>query len=105
MGSATRTKRQSPQPIRIVPYFVTANISFGVLDMLRADNGTLAYTLDYFQRTLSVVPFQQNLFVPDSFDMCGPHVSFPDNHKESSGIGVPNADYIYYITAVEDGQC
>ena len=105
MKPTSRTKRQSPQPIRIVPYFVMANISNGVLDILQADNGTLTYTLDYFRRTLSVEPFQQNLFVPDVLDMCGPHVTYPDNHKESSGIGVADADYIYYITAVQDGQC
>ena len=105
MGPAARTKRQSPQPIRIVPYFVTANISADILNLLQDDDGPLAYTLDYFQRTLSVMPFEQNLLAPEDADMCGPHAVIPNDHKEPSGNGVANADYIYYITAVNSGQC
>ena len=105
MGPAARTKRQSPQPIRIVPYYVTANISAEILSILQADDGPLTYTLNYFQRTLSVMRFEQNLLAPADADMCGPHVAIPDNHKETLGNGVPNADYIYYITAVNSGQC
>ena len=105
MGPAARTKRQSPQPIRIVPYFVTANISAEILTLLEADDGPITYTLNYFQSTLSVIPFQENLLAPADADMCGPHVVIPDDHKEPSGTGVPNADYIYYITAVNSGQC
>ena len=103
MGSTTRTKRQSSQPIRILPYYVTANISsVGILNMLQANDGPVAYTLNYFQRTLSVIPLQENLRAPAN-SMCGPHVAVPDDHSEPSGTGVPNADYLYYITAVNDG--
>ena len=101
MGSTTRTKRQSPQPIRISPYYVTANISSTeTLNILRANDGPVAYTLDYFQRTLSVIPFQQNIRAPQGGTMCGPHVTIPNDHAET---GVANTDYLYYITAVNDG--
>ena len=103
MGATSRTKRQSPQPIRIVPYFVTAKISAEVLNILQAEDGTLAYTVNYFQRTLSVMPFEQNLLAPDNADMCGPHVAIPDDHKGPNGSGFANADYLYYVTAVNDG--
>ena len=96
---STRTKRQSPQPIRILPYYVSANIS-GVETLLRADDGPVAYTLNYFQRTLSVVPFQQNIRAPEGATMCSQHVTIPNEHTET---GVANADYLYYITAVNDG--
>ena len=106
MGPITRSKRQSHQSIRIVPYYVTANISTNeVLTMLQADDGPVAYVLDYFERTLSVIPIQQNLTAPENATMCGPHVTIPDNHKDPSGPGVANADYLYYITSVNDGVC
>ena len=100
MKPTTRTKRQSPQPIRIIPHYVNANISGSeTLNMLQADDGPVAYILNYFQRTLSVVPFQDNLRTPANA-MCGSHVAVPDDHANP---GVPNADYVYYITAVNDG--
>ena len=105
MGPATYTKRQLhvPQSIRILPYYVTANISSTtVLNMLQADDGPIAYTLNYFQKTLSVVPFQQPLFAPAGA-RCGPHVTVPSDHTVPFGAGVTNADYVYYITAVNDG--
>ena len=105
MGPVVRTKRQSPQPIRIVPYYITANISAEIRSMLQADDGPIEYTLNYFQRTLTVTPFQDNLIAPEDADMCGPHVVIPNDHKETFGNGVANADYIYYITAVNSGQC
>ena len=99
----SRAKRQSPQPIRILPYYVTANISSDeTLNVLQAEDGPVEYTLDYFRRTLSVIPFQQNIRAPSN-SMCGPHVAVPDDHTEPSGAGV-NADYLYYITAVNDGM-
>ena len=97
--SSTRTKRQSPEPIRIFPYYVTANIS-SVEAQLRADNGPVAYTLNYFRRTLSVIPFQGNIRAPEAGAMCSRHVTIPNEHAET---GVANADYLYYITAVNDG--
>ena len=103
MELPTRTKRQSPQPIRIVPHYVTATISDELLNMLQAPNGPIEYSLNYFQRTLSVIPIDQNLFAPENATSCGPHAVIPDDHKELSGTGVPNADYLYYITAVNDG--
>ena len=101
MKPTTRSKRQSPQPIRLVPYYVNANISGAeTLNMLQADDGPVAYILNYFQRTLSVVPFQDNLRTPANA-MCGPHVKVPNDHADP---GVPNVDYVYYITAVNDGM-
>ena len=100
MAPISRTKRQSPQPIRFEPYFVRDNISTSVLNTLEAADGPIAYTMNYFMSTLSVIPFQQNLRAPQGASMCGPHVAIPEDHIEP---GVPNADYLYYITAVNDG--
>ena len=98
--SSTRTKRQlSLEPIRIFPYYVTANIS-NVGALLRANDGPVAYTLNYFQRTLSVIPFEGNIRAPEAGAMCSQHVAIPNEHAET---GVANADYLYYITAVNDG--
>lgn len=84
-----------------MPYYVTANISSAeTLNMLRADDGPVEYTLNYFQRTLSVIPFQQNIRAPEGGAMCGRHVTIPNEHAET---GVANTDYLYYITAVNDG--
>ena len=102
MEPTARTKRQSPQPIRISPHYVTANISSAeILNMLQANDGPVEYTLNYFRRTLSVIPIQQNIRAPQN-TMCGPHVAVPDDHTEPSGAGV-DTDYLYYITAVNDG--
>ena len=105
MRPATYTKRQLrvPRPIRILPYYVTANISSTeTLNMLQADDGPITYTLNYFQKTLSVIPFHQPLLAPAGA-RCGPHVVVPADHTEPFGTGVINADYVYYITAVNDG--
>ena len=105
MEPTARSKRQSPQSIRIVPYYVTANISTNEsLNMLTADDGPVAYALDYFRRTLSVTPLQQSITAPEDFTMCGPHVAIPDDHKDPSGAGIADADYLYYITSVNDGM-
>jgi len=54
----------------------------------------------YFQRTLSVVPFGENIRAP-STGTCA-HVEIPQDHGPN-GRGV-DADYLYYITAVNDGK-
>ena len=36
--------------------------------------------------------------------MCGPHVTIPNDHKDPSGAGIADADYLYYITSVNDGM-
>ena len=103
MRRVGREKRQARQPIRILPYFVTANISAGVLPRLQANDGPVMNALNYFQRTLSVEPFGQNIRAPSSVSMCGPHVLIPQDHTEPSGTGV-DADYLYYVVSVNDGN-
>jgi len=90
--------------MRILPYYVTANISADVLPRLQANTGPVMNALNYFQRTLSVEPFGQNIRAPLSVSMCGPHVLIPQDHAEPSGAGV-DADYLYYIVSVNDGNC
>ena len=102
VGGTGRAKRQALQPIRILPYFVTANISAGVLTRLQANDGPVMNALNYFQRTLSVEPFGENIRSPN-VSMCGPHVLIPQDHAEPNGNGV-DSDYLYYITAVNDGK-
>ena len=101
MGHTVRTKRQSSQSIRIVPYYIIDNMT--VLNFLQAADGPILYALNFYQRTLSVIPFQQNLRAPANATTCGQHATIPDDHKEPSGAGVANADYLYYVTAVDDG--
>jgi len=100
-GVTGRTKRQAPQPINIFPYFVTSAIAAEVLANLQASNGPVMNAVSYFQRTLSVERFGGNIRAPN-VSMCGPHVLIPQDHAEPSGAGV-DADYLYYITAVNDG--
>ena len=104
IGRTTRMKRQSLQQIRISPFYITANISAEILNILQADDGPIAYTLNYFQRTLSVVPFLENIVAPAGATQCGNHAVIPEDHIAPSGTGVANADYLYYITAVNDGK-
>jgi len=59
------------------------------------------YALNYFQKTLSVQPFGKNIRAP-RLGMCGPHAMIPSEHGPDE-IGV-DADYLYYITAVNDGK-
>jgi len=96
-----RAKRQQPQPIRISPYFVTSDIAAEVLPILQADDGPLMNALNYFQRTLSVRPFGENIRAP-STGKCGTHAVIPEEHGPN-GSGV-DADYLYYVTAVNDGK-
>ena len=103
MGHTVRTKRQSSQSIRIVPYYIIDNMT--VLNFLQAADGPILYALNFYQRTLSVIPFRQNLRAPANATTCGQHATIPDDHKEPSGAGVANADYLYYVTAVDDGIC
>jgi len=97
-------KRQSPQPIRISPFYVVANISAEVHSTLQADDGPITYTLNYFQRTLSVMPLSGNILAPSGAIQCGRHTRIPEDHIAPSGTGIANADYLYYITAVNDGK-
>ena len=98
MEPIARTKRQSPQPIRVVPFYIVDDAV--IRSILQASDGPVAYALDYFQNVLSVIPFERNLRAPSSAETCGPHVTIPREHTRD---GVPNADYLLYITAVESG--
>ena len=98
MEPVARTKRQSPQPIRIVPYYIVNDTV--IRNILQANDGPVAYALNYSQNVLSVIPFERNLRAPRSADMCGPDVTIPREHTRG---GVADADYLLYITAVESG--
>ena len=65
--------------------------------MLQADDGPVMNAINYFQRALSVVPFGENIPALT----CG-HAEIPQDHGPN-GRGV-DADYLYYITAVNDGK-
>jgi len=57
--------------------------------------------LNYFQRTLSVQPFGENIRASANAAMCDPYAVIPPDHSPN-GRGA-DADYLYYITAVNDG--
>ena len=113
-------------------YFVRENItnSSTVLPLLNDPSGGFQLAINYLQNVLSVIRAPHNLTIPpfcnarNSDDqcasveprMCGPHAVVPDEHLGTimvcdptchevggSNIGV-DADYILYVSAVNDGK-
>lgn len=98
MDRVGRAKRQEqePQPIRIFPHFVIANMS--LLNRLQANTGPVISALNYFEKTLSVQRLGRKIYVPPAVKMCGP-VLIPLEHF---GTGV-DTDFLYYVTSLNDG--
>ena len=133
-SSKVRDRRQANDylPYRIDVNFVSENItnSSTLLPFLNDSSGGLQLAVNYLQSVLSVNRLSRNIVVPPpcvnrSSDLrcvsdpateaiCGSHVKVPDEHLgrwvcdpmcdiESSSEGV-DADYILYVTAVQDGE-
>ena len=121
------------RPFRIVVYYVRENITnpSTVIPMLNNPSGGFQLAINYLQSVLSVVRASHNLTIPPfcaterrsdgqctSVEprMCGEFARVPDEHLGTitvcdptcrevggSNIGV-DADYILYVTAVNDGK-
>ena len=132
-GDGVPDKRQAGGylPFRIAVYYVTENITnpSTVIPMLRDQSGGFQLAINYLQRVLSVIRASRNLVIPPSCAteqlgqctsvgsrMCGDYTTVPDEHLGTimvcdptcrevggSNIGV-DADYILYVTAVNDGK-
>jgi len=133
-GDGVRDRRQANTylPYRVTPYYVMENItdSLTVIPLLESSSGGFQSAINYFQSILSVLRAPHNLIIPPSCTnttsegqctsvqprMCGPHATIPDEHlgnitvcdptcREAGGnnVGV-DTDYIYYVTAVNDGK-
>ena len=124
-------KRQADQylPFRIAVYYVRENItnSSTVLPILTDPSGGFQRVINYLQSVLSVIRASGNLYFPSSCaernsdgqcsrlepQSCGDHAIVPDEHLEPVMVCDPtcrevgggvNADYILYVTAVNDGK-
>lgn len=131
-GDGPRERRQadSYQPYRMSVHLVMENITNAstVLPMLNDPSGGFQSAINYLQSVLSVIRAPHNLFVPPfcakrnsngqctetKARMCG-HSTVPAEHlgtimvcdptcREVGGTGV-DADYVFYVTAVDDGTC
>lgn len=120
-------------PYRMAVYYVTENITNSptVIPMLNDPSGGFQLAINYLQSVLSVIRASRNLTIPPfcaterlsdgqctSVEprMCGEFARVPDEHLGTitvcdptcrevggSNIGV-DADYILYVTAVNDGK-
>ena len=132
-GDGVPDKRQAGGylPFRIAVYYVTENItnSSTVIPMLNDPSGGFQLAVNYLQSVLSVIRASQNLIIPlycaDEQlgqcisvrpHMCGDYTTVPNEHLGTimvcdptcrevggSNTGV-DADYILYVTAVNDGK-
>ena len=132
-GDGVPDKRQADGylPYRIAVYYVTENItnSSTVIPMLNDPSGGFQLAVNYLQSVLSVIRAPRNLTIPPSCAtelddqctsvrprMCGDYTTVPDEHLGTimvcdptcrevggSNTGV-DADYILYVTAVNDGK-
>ena len=133
-GEDLRDRRQTGDylPYRIAIYFVEENITNAstILPLLNDPSEGFQLAINYLQSVLSVIRADHNLTItPRCIDTndndecvrvedpptCGPHTVVPDRHLGAivcdpicrevggSNIGV-DADYILYVTAVNDGK-
>ena len=132
-GDNLRSKRQADdyRPYRMAIYFVMENItnSSTNLPILMNPSGAFQQAITYFESVLSVVRAPNNLVVTPrctstrnnickTYDipMCGPYAAIPAEHLGNitvcdptcrqvggAGDGV-DADFIYYISVVNDGK-
>ena len=111
-----RERRQAGdyQPYRLVVYYVEENITNAstVIPMLQDASGEFQRAVDYLERVLSVIRADHNLTItPNCTDnnctsiapyMCGDYATVPPEHL-TGNAGV-DADYILYVTAVNEGK-
>ena len=120
-------------PYRIAVYFVEENITNAstVLPLLNDPSEGFQLAINYLQRVLSVIRASHNLTITprciginndtecvrvEDLPACGPHTVVPNEHLGTTmvcdptchevggdGAGV-NADYILYVTAINDGK-
>ncbi|XP_065920449.1 leishmanolysin-like peptidase [Dysidea avara] len=132
--TAGRSKRQTDgfQPFRISVRFVMENItnSSTNLPLLTNPSGAFQQAITYLESVLSVVRAPNNLVVKPmctttrngqciayQIPMCGPYATVPAEHlgnitvcdptcRQVGGAGVgEDADYIYYVSAVDEPDC
>ena len=129
-----RRQANNYQPYRMAVHFVEENItnSSTVTPFLRDPTKGLGLAINYLQNVLSVIRAPNNLVITPRCAtrnsagqctsivepaMCGDYVRVPDEHLGTrtvcdptchevggNGTGV-DADYILYVTAVNDGKC
>ena len=133
-GDGVQEKRQANTylPYRMTPYYVIENISdySNTVALFNDQSGGFQRAIDYLQSVLSVIRAPGNLTVPPSCAnktndtcnssvqprMCGPHTIVPDEHlgiimvcdpicheEGGTNTGV-DTDFIFYVTAVDDGK-
>ena len=108
---------------------MTENItnSSTVIPMLNDPSGGFQQVINYLQSVLSVIRASSNLYFPSSCaepnsdgqcirlepQSCGDHATVPNEHLETVMVCDPtcrevgggvDADYILYVTAVNDGK-
>ena len=118
---------------RMAIYYVEENITNAstIIPWLENESGGFQMAINYLQSVLSVIRADYNLTIRPNCTAtnssgqcisvsetptCGPHVTVPDQHlgvitvcdpicREVGGnnTGV-DADYIYYVTALDDGR-
>ena len=131
-GDGVPDKRQANEylPFRIVVYYVTENITnpSTVIPMLNDPSGGFQLAINYLQSVLSVVRVSRNLAFPSSCASerpsdgqctsvesrtCGDFATVPEEHLRNITVCDPtcrevgggvDADYIIYVTAVNDGK-
>ena len=118
-------------PYRMTPYYVMENITdySNTVAMFNNQSGGFQAAIDYLESVLSVIRAPGNLTIPPSCAnktndtcistgprMCGPHTTVPDEHlgnitvcdpecREAGGANTGvDTDYIFYVTAVDDGK-
>ena len=129
-GDGVPDKRQADGylPFRIAVYYITQNITnpSTVIPMLNDPSGGFQLAINYLQGVLSVIRARRNLAFPPSCAteldgqctsvrprMCGDHATVPEEHLGTIMVCDPtcrevgggvDADYILYVTAVNDGK-
>jgi len=132
-GDNLRSKRQTDeyQPYRMAVYLVMENITnlSTNLPLLTNPSGPFQQAITYFESVLSLVRAPTNLVVKPrctsmmndicetyNIPTCGPYAAIPAEHLGNitvcdptcrqvggPGVGV-DADFIYYISVVDDGK-
>ena len=131
-SDSDRDKKQANDylPFRIAVHFVTENISNSsfVLPLLEDPSGGFQLAIYYLQSVLSVIRAPHNLTITPicaatnddgqctslEQHMCGPYATIPEEHLEITmicdptcrevGGGGVDADYIFYVSAFDDGK-
>ena len=133
-GVRERRNTDGYLPYRMEVHLVTENItnSSTFIPFLTDPSGEFRSAINYLQSVLSVIRAPHNLVIPPScatrrrsdgqcasirLRRCGRHVIVPDEHLGTIMVCDPtchevggtntgvDADFIFYVTAVDDGKC